>query len=186
MDLEPHRLAGQRVVEIEQQPTLADLAHHAGVGALPVGRGELHDIAHAVFSVGIPQLGQQRAAHALQQLHVSLAEGLTGGQVEAGPGALGQADQARIDGRGKLPAAQRQRRRLAVEGVDDSLPVGPAEAVVQGQEGTQAHARDVDSGSDRQNGYTAGRQGVGDHGIRLQGALQRGISRGEARQPTRR
>ena len=60
----------------------ADFAHDAGIGALPVGRGELDDVADVVLLVGVAQLVEQRALHPLQQLGVALAERFAGVELE--------------------------------------------------------------------------------------------------------
>jgi hypothetical protein len=65
------------------------------------------------------------ARHALQQLGVARAEGLAGGTSKVAR-ALLHADQALLERRRQLAGAQRQRGRLAVEGVDDVGAVGPA------------------------------------------------------------
>ena len=100
-----------------------------------VRRGELHHVAGRVVLVRRAQLLQQAARHALQHVRVALAEGLARGQREGLVGAFGQADQPRFHRRRQLAGAQRQRGRLVVEGVHHVGAVGPAQAVMQGQEG---------------------------------------------------
>jgi hypothetical protein len=98
----------------------------AGVLALAVGRGELHHVAHGRTGLGVAQLGSRRG-HALQQFRVALAEGLAGGQLEPWSWAPSARPIRRCSIAGaSWPAAQRQRGRLAVEGVDDVGAVGPA------------------------------------------------------------
>src|SRR6218665_363625 len=76
MHFKAARLAGQRVVEVEQQPVLAHLLHAAGIGTLPVRRRELHDVADVVLLVRIAELLHQAHLHTLQQIGIALAEGL--------------------------------------------------------------------------------------------------------------
>ena len=146
MHFERDGLAGKRVVEVEQQRLVPQLAHHARITALPVRARELHHVAHRINLVRVAQLAQQRQLHALQQLGVAVAEGFARGQLETLVRTLGQADKARLDGGRQLAGAQRQRRRLVVEGVDDVGAVRAREPVMQREEGAGldgVHSKEV-------------------------------------------
>ncbi len=136
MDLEAHRLAGQRMIEVEQQPLCAHLPYQARIAALAVGGRELHHIAHVVLFIRIAELVHQGQLHTLQQLGIALAKSLARRQLKARVNALTEADQPRLDGRRQLTRAQRQGRRLVVKGIDQIAAIGGAEPVMQGQERT--------------------------------------------------
>jgi hypothetical protein len=120
-----HRLAGQRVVEVEQQPVLRpQLAHHAGVGPWPSGVGNCTTSPTLVLGVGVTHLGSRR------RFTRCSSSGLRSRRPRRRAArslvrALGQADQALLDGRRQLPGAQGQRGRLVVKGVDHVGAVGP-------------------------------------------------------------
>ena len=123
---------------IEVQPQRAIVPHrlhHGAELALAIGRGQLDHIAHGVLLLRIAQLVQLLARQPLDHVRVALAEGFTGRHVEAGARALLQTQQAPLDRRRQLAAAQRQRGRRPTEGADD-IALRAGEAVMQGQKGS--------------------------------------------------
>lgn len=99
LHLEAHGLAGERVVEIEQNGAVGThLAHGASIAARAIGRGELHHVAHRVLLGRVAQLVQELARHPLLHLGLALAKGLARGKVDHRSRALFQADQALLDG----------------------------------------------------------------------------------------
>ena len=83
-------------------------------------------------------LHQEFACDPAHHLGIALAEGLAGRDLELGPGALFQPQQALLDRGRELAVAQGQRRGLALEGVDD-VAEGAREPVVQREEGSRLH-----------------------------------------------
>ena len=79
-----------------------------------VGRA-LDDLAHGVLGLGVAHLVEDLALEALHHVGVARPEGLALGQGEGLSRALGQADQARFEGRGQLAGAQGERGGLVVE-----------------------------------------------------------------------
>src|SRR5687767_6089898 len=56
LDVERHRPAGQRMVEVEHEGAALDLTHDPGEAALAVGRRKAHDVAHPIVLVGVAVL----------------------------------------------------------------------------------------------------------------------------------
>jgi DNA repair protein RadC len=130
-----HRLASQRVVEVEQNTLVfAHLQHHTGKLALVVGRGELHHVTHGVLLAGVTHLREHLARQPLLHGRVAFAKGGTGGQLKGAVCALFQPDETGLHRRCQLARAQRERGGLGLEGVDD-VPGRAAHAVMQREKG---------------------------------------------------
>jgi len=131
--VERHRATGERVVEVEHDRVVVDLADDAR-DRVPVARRKTDHIADLVVAVGVALCSERSAANALHERGIALAERLARSKSERRLAAFGEAEQARFDGRRELAAAERKRRRPRREGVDEGDAVGVAQPVVQGDE----------------------------------------------------
>ena len=135
MHFKCHRLARQRVVEVEQYRVtvfiIAYLLHCTGVTAHAVWRRKLDHVTHLVLLVGVTHFKQQLAGNPMHPVGIALAKSLSGRNVEGRAYALVQPEQALLHGGRQLARAQRQRGRLVVEGVDD-VARRAGQAVMQG------------------------------------------------------
>jgi hypothetical protein len=85
LHFKPHRLAGQRVVEVEQhRAVFAHLAHGTGIAAQSIGGGELHHVTRGVLLVRITEFVEQLARHPLHHVGLVLTEGLARCQIDGG------------------------------------------------------------------------------------------------------
>eukprot|EP01031_Cornospumella_fuschlensis_P044077 gene44078-53889_t len=140
LHLEPHRLAGEGVVEVEQhRAVFAHLHRRTGVAAQPVGRGELHHVAHLVLLVGVAHFIEQLARHPLLHVGVAFAKGLTGRNVKRGARALFQADQALL----KLTRDTLKTYQESFALTQRSFDVGVADALALSQARTAVESAQV-------------------------------------------
>jgi len=140
LNLETHRLTGQRVVEVKQHGLVVDLLHGTSERALARGCRELHHITNGIVLVGIAKFAQGFLGHPLHHVRVAWPKGFARCQLEGLMRPLAQAQQPLLHGGRQLTRAHGQGRGFVGKGVDD-VALRSRKSIVQGEKRIGADGR---------------------------------------------